>query len=373
MKQTKSKILIVYGTRPEAIKLAPLIVALKKNPKFVIKVVCTGQHFELLTGILSIWGISPDISFERDHMQNNEAFASIMMDNLRKAYIEFSPELVIVQGDTTSALVGTLQAYSMKIPVAHLEAGLRSGEILNPWPEEGYRRCIDTMSKIHFAPTKLAVENLMKEGMALSTILTGNTIVDSLEYVEKYLDGNLEVKQMLQSRLTFDITKPFIVFTQHRRESFGFGQRQVFEAIAKIAQRGVDVVFPVHPNPNVEIIAKNFFNQYKKVHLIPPLNYLEFIELLRNCSLIISDSGGLQEEAPSLNKSIIVTRTTTERPETIESGFGHLAGFDTSEIVQLAMLYLDPTNQPIRSANPFGDGHASEKIVQFLEETLWRT
>jgi len=361
---------VIYGTRPEAIKLAPFIVELKNTPSIKVEVICTGQHKEMLDGILEIWGLENDHIIESDFTHASSSVIPGLMTKLEKHFLDFKPHLVVVQGDTASAVAGALQAHAMKIPVAHIEAGLRSGDLWNPWPEESNRRIIDAIASLHFAPTKSAAKNLEIEGYGLTTSITGNTVVDALIHSSAVLDNRPEVKIDLENLLGFSLDEEFVLFTQHRREGFGGGQTQVFEAVLELAKLGHKIVFPVHLNPLVQDKANEMLLNKPGIYLIKPQTYLPFLELIRNCNLIISDSGGLQEEAPTFGKRMLITRLTTERPEIIESGFGYLVGYDSQLITDLALSETIAVRELSLLPNPFGDGNSSDLICKSISKFL---
>lgn len=365
-------IALVYGTRPEAIKLAPLIVSLKNTPGINAVVICTGQHKEMLEGILEIWGLTNDYLIDSNFNSSHSSAIPNLMVSLERIFLEVSPHIVIVQGDTATATAGALQAHALHIQVAHVEAGLRSGDLWNPWPEESNRRIIDSISSLHFAPTKSAAKNLEREGYGLTTTITGNTIVDALNHASKELDSRSEIQQMVESQLGFSLEEDFILFTQHRREGFGEGQKQVFGAILELAKSGRKIVFPVHLNPVVRDKVNEMLVNQPGIFLIPPQAYLPFLALLKKCSLIISDSGGLQEEAPTFGKKILITRLTTERPEVIESGYGALVGYDLEQISKLAAHGNRSATEMKYLPNPFGSGNSAgliqKSIIEFLAD-----
>ena len=363
-------IALVYGTRPEAIKLAPLIVSLKNTPGINAVVICTGQHKEMLEGILEIWGLKNDYLIDSNFNSSHSSGIPDLMVSLEKVFVEVSPDLVVVQGDTATATAGALQAHALHIQVAHVEAGLRSGDLWNPWPEESNRRIIDSIASLHFAPTKSAAKNLEREGYGPSTIITGNTVVDALIQASKELDSHPEIEQMVESQIGFSLEEDFILFTQHRREGFGDGQKQVFGAILELAKSGRKIVFPVHLNPLVRDKVNEMLLNKPGIFLIPPQAYLPFLAILRKCSLIISDSGGLQEEAPTFDKKILITRLTTERPEVIESGYGTLVGYDFEQIRNLAANGNRITSEKEHLPNPFGHGNSAELIQQSISKFL---
>ena len=361
-------IVVVYGTRPEAIKLAPLIVELRKLDNIRTVVVCSGQHKEMLVGILELWSLTPDVTLESNFQSSRSSAIPGLMILLEEEFLRIKPDLILVQGDTATAAAAALQAHALHIPIGHIEAGLRSEDLWNPWPEESNRRLIDSTSSLHFAPTYESFNNLVREGNAKSTYLTGNTIVDALQFATKLLDQDRSIRSNLESLLDFNLDDPYILFTQHRREGFGEGQNNVFEAIAKLANQGHKVIFPVHLNPSVRAKVREKLERNQNVLLIEPQSYLSFLQLIKNSRLIISDSGGLQEEAPSFNKSILITRLRTERPEVVESGFGHIVGFDTEAIVRKAIELMESKFESIK--NPFGDGSAASRITFVVDDFL---
>lgn len=361
---------VVYGTRPEAIKLAPLIAELKKTSNIKTVVICTGQHKEMLEGILQIWGLENNHLITSDFTTSRSSAIPNLMIGLEEIFLEVAPDLVVVQGDTATAAAGALQAHALRISVAHVEAGLRSGDLWNPWPEESNRRIIDAISSLHFAPTNSAAKNLEQEGYGETTLITGNTVVDALMHASVVLDNHPEVTQNLEALLGFPLNEEFILFTQHRREGFGDGQKQVFGAILDLAKSGYKIVFPVHLNPLVRDRVDEMLLNQPRIHLIPPQEYLSFLTLLRKCSLVISDSGGLQEEAPTFGKRILITRLTTERPEVIESGFGQLVGYDSKKIVKLATGESRVPNLLKLTSNPFGEGDSSKIITKSIVAAL---
>jgi UDP-N-acetylglucosamine 2-epimerase (non-hydrolysing) len=363
-------IAVVYGTRPEAIKLAPVIVGLKKTSNIKVVVICTGQHKEMLEGILEIWGLENDHLIASDFTNSTSSTIPGLMVNLEKIFLDVAPDLVVVQGDTATATAAALQAHALHIQVAHVEAGLRSGDLWNPWPEESNRRIIDSIASLHFAPTKSAAKNLEQEGYGATMSITGNTVVDALVHASNVLNKQPEVQQNLESLLGFSLEEEFILFTQHRREGFGEGQTYVFRAILDLARVGHKIVFPVHLNPSVREKVNEMLLNQPGIHLISPQAYLPFLALLRKCSLIISDSGGLQEEAPTFGKKILITRLTTERPEVIDSGYGRLVGYDYELIYKLATNISNDSVELELITNPFGDGNSAELIEQSISKHL---
>jgi UDP-N-acetylglucosamine 2-epimerase (non-hydrolysing) len=365
---------VIYGTRPEAIKLAPVIVELKKIENIRTIVICSGQHKEMLEGIMELWDVTPDIALQYNFESSHSSSIPGLMIELEKEFFKLSPDFVLVQGDTATATAAALQAHALHTPVGHVEAGLRSGDLWNPWPEEANRRIIDAISSLHFAPTEYSAKNLEIEGHRLTTTISGNTIVDALIHSSTVLDKHPEVKRELETSLGFPLEEEFILFTQHRREGFSGGQTQVFKAILELAKLGHKIVFPVHLNPLVQDKVNEMLLNKQGIYLIPPQRYLPFLELIRNCNLIISDSGGLQEEAPTFGKEVLITRLTTERPEVIESGYGYLVGYDSQKITRMALAKLAGPSKLILKSSPFGNGDSavviSRSISAFLSESM---
>ncbi len=362
------RIVVVYGTRPEAIKLAPVIVELKKIKQFETFVVCTGQHKEMLEGIMELWGLVPDLVLDSHFATKHSSAIPGLMIQLEEVFLGCSPSFVLVQGDTATAAAAALQAHALRIPVGHVEAGLRSEDLWNPWPEEANRKIVDSISSLHFAPTQTSLNNLIQERHGQTSFLTGNTVVDALQHATIKLNSDLNIRAELEKALMFSLDEPYILFTQHRREGFGYGQNQVFEAIRDISDLGHKIVFPVHMNPSVRSKVAEKLSKKDNVTLIEHQKYLPFIELVRNASFIISDSGGLQEEAPSFNKSILITRLRTERPEVVEAGFGHIVGYEPRIIVEEALNLINHSH--VSFTNPFGDGLAASRIAGLLESYL---
>jgi UDP-N-acetylglucosamine 2-epimerase (non-hydrolysing) len=359
---------VVYGTRPEAIKLAPVVVELRKIQGIRTVVICTGQHKEMLDGFVELWDLTPDMTLMYDFESGRSSAIPGVMIELEKEFLKLLPDFVLVQGDTATAAAAALQAHALHIPVGHIEAGLRSGDLWNPWPEEANRKMIDAISSLHFAPTELSAKNLYAENFKDSVFITGNTIVDALNHVVKKLETKREIRNQLQLLLGFQLTEPFILFTQHRREGFGYGQEQVFQAILELAHLGYKTVMPVHMNPQVRKKVEEKFLGVPNITLIAPQGYLSFVELMRMSALVISDSGGLQEEVPSLGKTILITRLTTERPEVIASGHGVLVGYDKSRLINETLKVLLSTDAQKSERNPFGDGRSAIRIAEIMRE-----
>jgi UDP-N-acetylglucosamine 2-epimerase (non-hydrolysing) len=369
-------ILVVVGTRPEAIKMAPLVRRLQALPEFATTVCSTGQHREMIHQVFRLFSIEPDIDL--DVMQPGQTLSDLtgrVVSGMDALIREMSPDRVLVHGDTTTTFAATLAAYYNKVPVGHVEAGLRTGNIYAPWPEEINRKLTDAIADRLYAPTIGARDNLLREGAKPEHILiTGNTVIDALLDVRNGPLQDAATQRDLRERFTFiDRDKKLILVTCHRRESFGQGFRDICAALATLADRkDVQIVFPVHLNPNVRAVFRQLHG-HPHVALIEPLDYLEFVFMLSLCHCILTDSGGIQEEAPSLGKPVLVMRQVTERPEAVAAGTVKLVGSDTDVIVRTAIEILD--NPSVHSSmssihNPYGDGRACERIIaSLIEET----
>ena len=364
------RILIIFGTRPEAIKLCPLVRQLRLSPDaYTVKVCVTAQHREMLDHALDAFSIQPD--YDLDLMQPRQTLAGLtarILAALDPVLETERPDLVIVQGDTATTLAGALAAFYREIPVAHVEAGLRTGDMAQPFPEEMNRVLTSRLAAWHFAPTARAAEALLREGTAREKLfVTGNTGIDAVLYVRDALDsGALRAPDWPW----LEPGKHLVLVTSHRRESFGPGLESVMRALARLASRGdVQIVYPVHRNPNVTGPAHALLAGLPHVTLLDPLPYVPFVDLMRRCKLIITDSGGIQEEAPSLGKPVLVLRAKTERPEAVEAGTVKLVGVDQNLIVSEAVRLLDDPAEYARLTrihNPYGDGHACERIAEAL-------
>jgi UDP-N-acetylglucosamine 2-epimerase (non-hydrolysing) len=367
-----SRILVIFGTRPEAIKLFPLIIELRKRSNNAVSVCVSGQHRNLLDQVLEISGVVPD--FDLNIMQHNQSLDELvarMLLSLGKVIDQEKPDQIVVQGDTATAMTAALAGYHRKISVSHVEAGLRSGNIYEPWPEEGARRLISIIARNHFAPTQRAVDALLAERTPPERVyLTGNTVVEALLATVDKVRAEPERVADLTHILERFAGKRIILVTCHRRESFGEGMQQIVNAIRALADRGdVGIIFPVHPNPNVQIVVEATLAHNSAVALIEPQDYFHFVHLLSLAYLVLTDSGGLQEEAPSLGKPVLVLRNTTERPEGIEAGTAKLVGTDRDRIVADANLLLDDDEAYLtmsKAHNPYGDGLASQRIAKVL-------
>lgn len=367
------RVLTVFGTRPEAIKMAPVVQALQRASGMESILCVTAQHRTMLDQVLALFGLSPDVDL--DIMRSGQDLTDIthrVLVGLRDVIREQCPDRVLVHGDTTTTLAASLAAYYERVPVAHVEAGLRTGNIYSPWPEEVNRRVAGVIANHHFAPTPSARENLLAENVADAAItVTGNTVIDALLDVVGRIRADPALAAGLRGRFPFlGESRRLVLVTGHRRESFGGGFEQICAALAGLAARGdVDVVYPVHLNPQVKGPVEAALGECPNVHLIPPQDYLPFVYLMEQASLILTDSGGVQEEAPSLGKPVLVLRATTERPEAVEAGTVRLVGTDTKEILEWSNTLLDCPDAyeaMARAHNPYGDGCAARRIVEEL-------
>lgn len=366
------RVLSVFGTRPEAIKMAPVVNALAGADGVDARVCVTAQHREMLDQVLGLFQIRPD--YDLDLMKPGQDLTDItanVLHGLKPVLADFAPDLVLVHGDTTTTLAATLAAYYQRIPVGHVEAGLRTGDILSPWPEEVNRKVAGAITKMHFAPTDRSRANLRAENVPATDIhVTGNTVIDALQQAVAIINADIELETELAGRFNLDPAKRMILVTGHRRESFGGGFQRICTALARIAQReDIEIVYPVHLNPNVQGPVSETLGGLGNVHLLPPQDYLPFVYLMNRSHLILTDSGGVQEEAPSLGKPVLVMRETTERPEAVEAGTVRLVGTDVDMIVDSATTLLDDTNayEAMSFAhNPYGDGHAAQRIVEIV-------
>ena len=378
--KTKTKILIVFGTRPEAIKMAPIISALSKSDKqFAVQVCTTGQHRKMLDQVLEIFDISPDYDFNvMEPGQVLSDLTALILTRMQRLLIELKPDLVLVHGDTTTAFATALACFYTNIPVGHVEAGLRTNNLNAPFPEEFNRQVVSRLARWHFAPTELNKDNLVKENIDSDKILiTGNTVVDSLAFVIDYLDSNKVIQDEIKNRLNLELFSnwhldTYVLITGHRRENFGEGFVAICGALKELATRfqNVRFVYPVHLNPNVKGPVEDLLGKIENIHLIPPQDYLSFTLLLRHSYLVMTDSGGIQEEAPHLGKPVVVMRDVTERQEAVDAGSAVLVGAQQRAIVDAVAKLLENNKHyesMSRANNPFGDGKASQKIVKFLE------
>ncbi len=379
------KILIIFGTRPEAIKMAPLVKALQACPTdFMTQVCVTAQHRQMLDQVLDLFNIQPD--FDLDIMQSNQNLYDITASVLLKIKIvldKCQPDLVLVHGDTTTTLTASLAAFYQRIPVGHVEAGLRTYNLYSPYPEELNRQVTSKIARYHFAPTAGSRQNLLQENIPTEQIVvTGNTVIDALLWVQAQIQAEPQRRQQLEAilakQVNFDLecTK-FILVTGHRRENFGRGFENICQALKQIAERQpeVHIIYPVHMNPNVREPVQRILVGLEKVHLIEPLDYEPFIYLMSRAYFVLTDSGGIQEEAPSLGKPVLVMRETTERPEAVEAGTVKLVGTASETIITEVLRLFEDSGAYTRMArahNPYGDGQACARIVKTLKEFMTR-
>ena len=374
------KILLVFGTRPEAIKMAPLVKEFQKYPKqFETKVCVTGQHRQMLDQVLEVFDIKPD--FDLNIMAPNQDLYDItskVLLGLRDVLKKFNPEVVLVHGDTTTSMAASIATFYQQIKIAHVEAGLRTYNLSSPWPEEMNRQVTDRMSDYCFAPTETSKNNLIKENIDKDKIfVTGNTVIDALLMAVDIIKNKAGLEQSLFSQLKEKgyapiSNKKYILVTGHRRENFGDGFLNICKALKEIAvsHPDMDIVYPVHLNPNVQKPVFELLSGIDNIFLISPLDYLPFVYLMQHSHLILTDSGGVQEEAPSLGKPVLVMRNTTERPEAVDAGTVLLVGTDTSEIAKNVNLLLrdrEMYHRMSQAHNPYGDGRACEKIVEVIK------
>ncbi len=368
MKLTKPKVLFTFGTRPEAIKMAPVISAFMNDDSIITKIVLTAQHREMLDQVLSIFDIKGDYDYNiMTEKQSLEFITTSVLERFTSTLKEESPDLVFVHGDTTTTFASALASFYQNIPVAHIEAGLRSWDLRNPYPEEMNRKLADSLSDLHFCPTKTAKDNLIKENVKSKGIyITGNTVVDALTSIIKVIERN---NYFVNNRSG---DSKIILLTMHRRESLGDPMKEVMESIRDVIIQNKDsrLIFPVHKNPYVREIVFPVFEGVNRVELIEPLDYLSFIKLMKESYIIVSDSGGIQEEAPTLKKPVLLTRKVTERPEGIESGVVKLVGTDSKTIKRELNNLLndkDYYESFISKGNPFGDGNAALRILKYIK------
>lgn len=376
---SKLKTLCVFGTRPEAIKMAPLAIQLAEDDRFNAKVCVTGQHREMLDQVLHLFGLTPD--YDLNIMKPGQDLTDVttgILQGLKPVLADFKPDVVLVHGDTATTFAATLAAYYQQIPVAHVEAGLRTGNIYSPWPEEGNRKLAGALATIHFAPTETSKRNLLNEGVDENSIeVTGNTVIDALLAVVEKLDTNQQLQLSFAEQFGFlNASKKMILVTGHRRESFGDGFERICQALVDTARAhpDVEILYPVHLNPNVRAPVNRLLQGINNIFLIEPLDYLPFVYLMNRAHIILTDSGGIQEEAPSLGKPVLVLRDTTERPEAIDAGTVKLVGTDIAtirsgldELLESQQAYIDMS----RAHNPYGDGQACRRILQKL--LAWHT
>ncbi|SFV55021.1 UDP-N-acetylglucosamine 2-epimerase [hydrothermal vent metagenome] len=376
----KQRVLIIFGTRPEAIKMAPIISELyKKREIFELRVCVTAQHREMLDHVVEFFDISVD--YDLDIMRTKQDLYDITtraLLGLRDVLDDFLPDVILVHGDTTTTFVASLAGFYHKIKIAHIEAGLRTYNLYNPWPEEANRQLTGVLAHFHFVPTKEAKQNLLQEGKEEKNIVvTGNTVIDALFLTLEKIGQDKNFQKRVAKKLQ-SLTKSsrFILVTGHRRENFGKGFLEICQALKMVAQKNpsIDIIYPVHLNPNVQKPVYELLKGIKNIHLIKPLKYEEFVYMMSKCYFVITDSGGIQEEAPSLGKPVLVMREVTERMEAIEAGTVKLVGTNTQQIFKEAQRLIDDKEEYARMSqahNPYGDGMASKRVVEFLVEALF--
>ncbi|MCJ8327978.1 MAG: UDP-N-acetylglucosamine 2-epimerase (non-hydrolyzing) [Campylobacterales bacterium] len=375
------KVLLVFGTRPEAIKMAPLVKAFEEDSLIESKVCVTAQHREMLDQVLDIFDIKPE--YDLNIMKAGQDLFDVtvnVLTGMKEVLNDFKPDIVLVHGDTTTTSSTSLAAFYNKIKVGHIEAGLRTGDIYSPWPEEANRQITGVLANYHFAPTSTSKDNLLKENKeSKNIIVTGNTVIDALFLALDKIENNEELKESIKNSISKEYiindNKKLILVTGHRRENFGEGFVNICESLKELALNNpdIDIVYPVHLNPNVQKPVKEILSNVSNIFLIEPLQYESFIYLMNKSYFIITDSGGVQEEAPSLGKPVLVMRDTTERPEALEAGTVKLVGTDAKKIIKEAQLLLDDEkeyNKMSKSHNPYGDGKASQRIVDFIKENI---
>jgi UDP-N-acetylglucosamine 2-epimerase (non-hydrolysing) len=368
------KIMVVFGTRPEAIKMVPVVLALRAQPdRFDVKVCVTAQHREMLDQVLDLFEIEPD--FDLDLMQPGQNLTELTaraLLGLQTIMLQMQPDLVLVQGDTTTSFAASLAAFYQQIAIGHVEAGLRTHNINSPWPEEYNRRSTGLVANWHFAPTEQSKQNLLDENINPAAVtVTGNTVIDALQWVAQRIKTDEHLAKKLAEQFSFiDDQRKLILVTGHRRESFGDGFLNICKALNNLATRDdVQIVYPVHLNPNVQQPVNDLLKGQANIHLIEPQDYLPFVYLMERSYLILTDSGGVQEEAPSLGKPVLVMRETTERPEAVDAGTVQLVGTNAETIQEAVIALLDDTVQYQKmsfSHNPYGDGKAGEAIANFI-------
>ena len=370
----KIKVMSVFGTRPEAIKMAPLVKMLEKDERFESIVCVTVQHREMLDSVLDIFDIRPQYDLNiMSHGQTIIDISNKVLKGVEEVIKEVTPHIVLVHGDTSTTLNGALAAFYNKIPVGHVEAGLRSYDIYSPFPEEANRKLTGAITSLHFAPTKTNENNLLCEGINKEKIyITGNTVIDALLSV---INENYVFEDKILNNIDFE-NKKVILLTTHRRENWGEPMENIFKAMIELIENNeeVEVIFPMHKNPSIRKLAHKYFDTYKeKVHLIEALEYVEFTNLMAKVYLIMTDSGGIQEEAPALGKPVMVLRTETERPEAVEAGTVKLAGIEKENIVNIAnelIMSKEAYKFMAQAINPYGDGVACDRILEIIDENF---
>ncbi|APR71774.1 non-hydrolyzing UDP-N-acetylglucosamine 2-epimerase [Acinetobacter haemolyticus] len=375
----KKRILLIFGTRPEAIKMAPLALKLQAcDQDFETKVCVTGQHRQMLDQVLELFSLKPD--FDLNLMKPGQTLSDVtsgVLKGLEQVFAEWMPDLILVHGDTATTFAASLAGYYHKIKIGHVEAGLRTGDLYSPWPEEANRQLTGVLANYHFAPTQSSYQNLMNENVNPATaVVTGNTVIDALLQVKTKVEQEQQLIKTFEQEFSFlDKSKKLILVTGHRRENFGQGFLNICTALANLAKKypDIQIVYPVHLNPNVQQPVNELLANIDNVFLIAPQDYLPFVYLMNRSYLILTDSGGIQEEAPSLGKPVLVMRDTTERPEAVEAGTVRLVGTDVNTIENAVIDLLEnlATYKTMSEAhNPYGDGTACQKIVEYIKSKL---
>jgi UDP-N-acetylglucosamine 2-epimerase (non-hydrolysing) len=372
------RILVTFGTRPEAIKMFPVVAALRETGRFDVKVVVTAQHRQLLDSVLALASLKPDVDLDLMRPdQSLDALASRLLIAFGAVLDDMRPDRVLVHGDTLTTMMATLACYFRRIPVGHVEAGLRSGDIYSPWPEEVNRKVTGVVADLHFAPTETAAAALRAENTRESSIhVTGNTVIDALLFARAKVTAKPDLAPAIAPLKARFAGRRIIAVTAHRRENFGAGMEGIAKALQSLAKRDdVAIIYPLHPNPNVTRVMKPALGSQDNIALIEPLDYLDFVAMMEASCLVLTDSGGIQEEAPSLGKPVLVMRDTTERPEGVAAGTARLVGTQTAEIVAQTERLLDDEEAYLamaRAHNPFGDGMAARRIAQHICATFDR-
>lgn len=366
------RILVTFGTRPEAIKMFPVVAALRETGRFDVKVVVTAQHRELLDSVLALASLRPDLDLDLMRpSQSLDALSARILTRFGEALDALKPDRVLVHGDTLTTMMATLACYFRRIPVGHVEAGLRSGDIYSPWPEEVNRKVTGAIADLHFAPTETAAAALRAENVTQSAIhVTGNTVIDALMFAQARIAADPALAPTIAALKQRFAGKRIIAVTAHRRENFGAGMAQIAKALQTLAARDdVAIIYPLHPNPNVAQVMRPALSGHDNIALIDPLDYLDFVAMLEACDIVLTDSGGIQEEAPSLGKPVLVMRDTTERPEGVAAGTARLVGADTAVIIAETNHLLDDRGAyelMAKAHNPYGDGTASRRIANLI-------
>ncbi len=370
--RAKPRIVVTFGTRPEAIKMFPVVFALRETGLFDVKVVVTAQHRELLDSVLALAGIKPDVDLDlMQPDQSLDGLASRILTRFGAALDSLKPDRVLVHGDTLTTMMASIACYFRRIPVGHVEAGLRSGDIYSPWPEEVNRKVTGVITDLHFAPTQTAAAALRAESVPDSAIhVTGNTVIDALLFAQGRIAADSSLAPAIAPLKARFAGKRIIAVTAHRRENFGAGMAQIAEGLQKLAARDdVAIIYPLHPNPNVGGVMRPALAGYDNIALIDPLDYLDFVAMMAASEIVLTDSGGIQEEAPSLGKPVLVMRDTTERPEGVTAGTARLVGADAAVIATETSRLLDDRgayDAMARAHNPYGDGKASARIAKLV-------